>query len=114
MASLTKQLSPSRGRATLGGGGGGWEEEVQERAQHLVTERQALREVWEKRNRKLKQCCELQVYPQTYILVLAMYVGSILALHEIMLLLRMCRRLGIGRWCKILFTSKLKVNSMFA
>ena len=84
MASLAKQLSPSRGRATLGGG----EEEVQERAQHLVTERQALREVWEKRNRKLKQCCELQVYPHMY------SVGSILALDEVMLLLRNVQSAG--------------------
>ena len=93
MASLAKQLSPSRGRATLGGGGGGGgEEEVQERAQHLMTERQALREVWEKRNRKLKQCCELQVYPHT---CLAMYsVGSILALDEVMLLLRNVQSAG--------------------
>ena len=50
MASLSKQVSPSRGG-----------EEVQERALQLVTERQALREAWEKRNKKLKQCCELQV-----------------------------------------------------
>lgn len=52
LASLSKQVSPSRDR-------GG--EEVLERAQQLVTERQALKEAWEKRNKKLKQCCELQV-----------------------------------------------------
>ena len=65
MASLAKQLSPSRGRPPIAGvvvGAAGGEEEVQERAHQLVTEREALREMWEKRNRKLKQCCELQVH----------------------------------------------------
>lgn len=52
LASLAKQVSPSRDR-------GG--EEVLERAQQLMTERQALKDAWEKRNKKLKQCCELQV-----------------------------------------------------
>ena len=61
-------MSPyQRGSAAADIGGG----EVQERAQQLVTERQALREAWEKRNKKLKQCCELQV--QIYTTLLKMH-----------------------------------------
>ena len=58
MASLAKQVSPSQRVSAASDIGG---RDVQERAQQLVTERQALREAWEKRNKKLKQCCELQV-----------------------------------------------------
>ena len=70
LVSLSKKVSPSgRGGVPprLGGVGGGGGEEVQERAQQLVTERQALRESLEKRNKKLRQCCELQVCPRPFV-----------------------------------------------
>lgn len=40
---------------------GSHNERVEERMRGVATQREALREAWERRNKELKQCSELQV-----------------------------------------------------